>query len=164
MRDALKRGVLLDASLGRANFDLNAYTIAFNRGIIPHIISSDLVQFGLQDIVFNMGAILSRFMGNGLSLSEIIARATLHPAKAVCLAPGTGELYAGGPADITVTSMEEGEFIFTDKMNGTEFTSTHFFRPRISFVDGIPYKVHHHGLSGTSPWTGSILPEEYPFC
>ena len=151
VEDALKRGVLLDASPGRANFDLTCYDLARQKGILPQIISSDLVQFGLQDCVFNLGAVLSRFVGNGLDLQSAVANATLHPAQAARLAPGTGKLFKGGPADITISTVETGEFLFTDKTNGTLFTGRQLIRPQLCFVDGTPYTTWHHGLDGTSP-------------
>jgi dihydroorotase len=155
---ALKRGVLLDASPGRGNFDLNAYTIARNRGIVPNIISSDLVQYGLTDVVFNMGAILSRFNALDISLSDVIAKATIHPSLAANLHNGAGLLIEGGLADVTIADIEEGNYTYIDKINGVKFHGTKLISPRLCFIDGLPYSSFHRGLNGTSPWRENTLP------
>lgn len=147
VRAAIKRGVLLDASVGRANFDIESYRLARQKGIVPDLISSDLVQFGLTDVVFNLGTALSKFIDNGLTLPEVIHRATFMPAQAIGLDDGTGRLRENGPADITISRLETGEFIFKDKMNGHSFSGPCLLRPQMCFVDGVPYDTKHHGMS-----------------
>lgn len=146
VRSAVERGVLLDASVGRANFDITSYKTALQKGFLPHIISSDLVKFGLTDIVFNFGVALSKFVDNGLTLPEVINKSTFMPAQTLKLASVTGSLEENGPADITISDVESGTFTFHDKMNGQTFTGTKLIRPKMCFVDGVLYKTLHQGL------------------
>jgi dihydroorotase len=74
---------------------------------------------GMKD----MANLLSKFLNMGLSLHDVISRATINPAKAI-KRPDLGNLSVGSVADVAVFSMRTGDFGFLDirgtKMMGTQ--------------------------------------------
>jgi dihydroorotase len=56
---------------------------------------------------------MSKFLALGLSLPEVIARATWNPARQI-RRPELGTLEVGAPADIAVLALRRGAFGFTD--------------------------------------------------
>ncbi len=74
---------------------------------------------GMKD----MTNLLSKFMGMGLSVQDVILRATWNPAK-VIKRPELGNLSVGSVADVAVFSLRKGDFGFLDvrgrKMKGTQ--------------------------------------------
>jgi dihydroorotase len=61
----------------------------------------------------DMCNLLSKFMAIGMSLEEVIARATWEPAR-VIYRPDLGHLSVGAEADIAVLNLREGNFGYTD--------------------------------------------------
>ena len=74
-----------------------------------------------------MANLLSKFMAMGLSLQDVILRATWNPAK-IIKRPDLGNLSVGTVADVAVFSLRKGEFGFTDvrakRLNGTQKLET----------------------------------------
>jgi dihydroorotase len=112
--DADRRGVLFDIGFGGYNFSWDVAEKAFAQGVLPHILSSDLQQFNVNGPVYSFANVLSVFLQLGLSLPEVIARATINPAKALKLDDRAGSLQPGMPADVTVFRVEDGEFSLAD--------------------------------------------------
>jgi dihydroorotase len=112
--DADRRGVLFDIGFGGYNFSWDVAEKAFAQGVLPHILSSDLQQFNVNGPVYSFANVLSVFLRLGLSLPEVIARATINPAKALKLDDRAGSLQPGMPADVTVFRVEDGEFSLAD--------------------------------------------------
>jgi dihydroorotase len=65
--------------------------------------------------------VLSKFLALGMSVEEVISRATMVPAQ-VINRPEFGHLGEGAEADIAVLNLREGDFGFIDirgeRMNG----------------------------------------------
>jgi dihydroorotase len=57
---------------------------------------------------------LSKFLNLGLTLKEVVLRATANPAKIIGGSQGLGALRVGGVADVAVLEIQKGEFEFTD--------------------------------------------------
>ena len=60
------------------------------QGLLPGTISSDLHQFNIHGPVFDLATTLSKFLHLGLTLEQVIARVTTHPAKTFGFAGGLG--------------------------------------------------------------------------
>ncbi|MGH2390434.1 MAG: amidohydrolase/deacetylase family metallohydrolase, partial [Chloroflexota bacterium] len=56
---------------------------------------------------------LSKFLNLGMSLDDVIARATVRPAAAM-RRPDLGALTVGAPADIALFRLENGDYTFHD--------------------------------------------------
>ena len=82
-------------------------------GIPPDVISSDIHQLSIQGPMFDMPTTLSKFLNLGMSLPDVIERATSRPAAAM-RRPDLGTLRPGSVADIALFRVEEGDYTFHD--------------------------------------------------
>jgi dihydroorotase len=102
IRAARDRGALLDIGHGMSGFDPGIARAMLDLGELPDTISTDLHAYS-RSLVVDFPTVLSKFLALGMSLAEVLFRATLAPARAVSLAEvGIGTLRAGAPADIAV--------------------------------------------------------------
>ena len=118
VRAARDRGVLFDVGNGRtAHITWEMAERALDQDFLPDTISSDLTAPGRTDRVFDFPTVLSKFLMLGLSLEQVIARATVTAAKAMAPFKELGTLRIGAPADVAVFTLESGEFEFVDNLN-----------------------------------------------
>jgi dihydroorotase len=61
-----------------------------------------------------MPTTLSKLLVLGMSLEEVLVRATARPAQVIGRISGMGTLDSGAPADIALLGLEEGEFRLVD--------------------------------------------------
>jgi dihydroorotase len=108
-KQAIERGILLDVGHGGGSFSYKTADPLFNAGYRPHMISSDLHQFSADGPMFDMPTCLSKFMGLGMSLEEVIEAATATPAKALRVAD-IGNLKPGSWADVAIFTLKDGSF------------------------------------------------------
>jgi dihydroorotase len=83
---------------------------AMKQGILPGTISSDVHQFNVAGPVFDLVTTLSKFLHLGMSLEQVIERATVNPAKTFRFPHNPGTLRVGAEADVAVLQMAEGDF------------------------------------------------------
>jgi dihydroorotase len=114
VRAATERGVMLDVGHGAGSFSFRTAEKAFPQGVLPGTISSDVHQFNVDGPVFDLATTLSKFLILGISLEEVIRRATTSPAGVFNFPAGTGTLKPGATADVAVFEMREGKWEFTD--------------------------------------------------
>ncbi|MEO1998144.1 MAG: amidohydrolase family protein, partial [Planctomycetaceae bacterium] len=111
---AVERGVLLDVGHGAGSFSFDVCEKALEQDVLPGTISSDLHQYNVHGPVFDLATTLSKFMHLGLTLDQVIERATTNPAAAFGFPRGLGTLREGTEADVAVFSLIEGDFRFVD--------------------------------------------------
>lgn len=116
VRAATERGVMLDVGHGAGSFSFRTAEKAFPQGVLPGTISSDVHQFNVDGPVFDLATTLSKFLILGISLEEVIRRATTSPAGVFHFPAGTGTLKPGATADVAVFEMREGKWEFTDSL------------------------------------------------
>ena len=80
---------------------------------MPTVISTDLHTESMNAAMKDMCNLLSKFMAIGMTLEEVIARATWAPAR-VINRPDLGHLSVGAEADIAVLNLLEGDFGYVD--------------------------------------------------
>jgi dihydroorotase len=115
--EARARGVLFDIGNGRSgHITWDMAERAIEQGFLPDTISSDLTGPGRTDRVFDLPTVLSKFLMLGLSLPQVIERATINAARAVPAFDGLGTLVPGVSADIAVFELRRGEFEFVDNL------------------------------------------------
>ncbi len=107
------RGILLDIGHGTGSFAFDVAEAAMAQGIMPDVISSDIHQLSVQGPMFDLPTTLSKFLSLGMSLPEVIDRATARPARAM-RRPDLGTLAIGSVADVAIFRLEEGNFLFHD--------------------------------------------------
>jgi len=115
VRVARQRGIRFDVGNGRnAHITWDVVERALQQDFLPDTISSDLTEPGRTDRVFDFPTVLSKFLMLGLSLDQVVARATVNAAAAIPVYNGLGTLTVGAPADVFVCDLQEGEFEFVD--------------------------------------------------
>ena len=142
---AVERGVLLDACVGKTNLGYHSLKLALERGFKPDIISSDFTWVSIQGVNRHFSLNLSRFLTFGLSLPEVLAMATINPARALKLDDRKGRLAVGRPADISVLDTLEGDYTFQDHDNGTSFKGAKLLAAYVCIREGRVYHVIHNG-------------------
>jgi dihydroorotase len=110
VRKAVESGVRLDVGHGKGSFSWSVMESAYKQGITPGTISSDVHQFNVAGPVFDLATTLSKFLHLGMSLEQVIERATAGPARAFRFPHSPGTLRPGAEADIAVFEMREGDF------------------------------------------------------
>ncbi|HIA64779.1 TPA: amidohydrolase/deacetylase family metallohydrolase [Candidatus Poribacteria bacterium] len=111
---ARQDGVIFDVGHGGGSFSYDVAKQAMEQGFISDVISTDLHTGNINGPVYNLPTTLSKFLHLGLSLEEVIEKATIQPAKAIQRDDEIGRLKIGSPADITVLDLLDGEFEFFD--------------------------------------------------
>jgi dihydroorotase len=153
IQDLKDRGLILDIGHGTGSFSYDVAEAMLDQGVLPDVISSDIHQLARQGPMFDLPTTLSKFLNLGMSLPDVIERATSAPARAM-RRPELGTLAPGSPADIALFRLEEGDFSFYDtdmakRAGGTRLVST------MTMVDGQVLV----GGPERAPHVWSVLPE-----
>lgn len=110
---AQKKGVLFDVGHGGAGFWFSQAVPAFQQGLSPNSFGSDLHRFSMNAGMKSMMNIMSKYMAIGMSMEDVIRRATWSAALSI-KREDLGNLDEGAPADISVLSIQNGKFGFID--------------------------------------------------
>jgi dihydroorotase len=113
-REAADRGVWLDTAHGRMNFSFDVGRRCIDQGLLPHCISTDLTVPGRANTVHSMVEIMTRFLGLGFSLANVITMSTANPARAIGEENRLGSLAVGRQADISVIEIRDGDWTVND--------------------------------------------------
>ena len=119
VREARARGVLFDVGHGAGSFNFQIARKALDAGFPPDTISTDLYAASINGPVYDMPTTLSKFLHLGMSFEDVLARATVHPARVIGRVPGLGTLAPGAPADLALLAIEEGQFQLVDSQQNT---------------------------------------------
>jgi dihydroorotase len=134
VRELHDRGLILDIGHGTGSFNYEVSEAALHDGVVPDVISSDIHQTARQGPAFDLPTTLSKFLNLGMSLPDVIERATSKPAAAMHRTD-LGTLAVGSVADVALFRVEEGEFRFFDsQMN--ERGGTLRLMNTLTLVDG----------------------------
>ncbi len=121
---ARERGVIFDVGHGGGSFWFRNAAPAIEQGFVPDSISTDLhTGNAANGLVGNILGVMSKLLNLGLSLKDVILRATVAPAREISR-PELGTLSVGSAADVAVLALREGQFGFYDcgraKLLGTK--------------------------------------------
>jgi dihydroorotase len=119
VKDARSRGVLFDVGHGAGSFNFEIARKALDQGFLPDTISTDVYTASINGPVYDMPTTLMKMQHLGMSLDDILVRSTINPAKIVNRLPGMGALAVGGPADIALLEIEDGNFQLIDSQRNT---------------------------------------------
>lgn len=111
--EARSRGVLFDLGHGGAGFWFDQAIPAIRSGFLPHTLGTDMHRNSLQASMKSLPNVMSKCLAMGMSLTDVVARATWEPARAIRRAD-LGHLAEGATADIAVLRVERGRFGFVD--------------------------------------------------
>jgi dihydroorotase len=118
-REAADRGVWFDTAHGRMNFSFDVGRRIIDQGLLPHCISTDLTVPGRLRPVHSMTEMMTRFLGLGFTLAQVVTMCTANPAKAIGAAQRLGSLAIGRQADISVLEIREGEWVVYDVLGAS---------------------------------------------
>src|SRR5712692_2835785 len=113
-REAADRGVWFDTAHGRMNFSFDVGRRVIEQGVLPHCISTDLTVPGRIHTVHSMTEMMTRFLGLGFTLPQVVTMCTVNPAKAIGAEQRLGSLAVGRQADISVLDIREGDWMVYD--------------------------------------------------
>jgi dihydroorotase len=116
VRKAVASGVHLDIGHGAGSFAFKTAEQALKQELLPGTISSDVHQYNVNGPVFDLATTLSKFLHLGMTLEQVIERATRNPANTFGFPRGLGTLREGADADVAVFALEEGKFEFRDAL------------------------------------------------
>ena len=134
-REASARGVWFDTAHGRMNFSFDVGRRIIDQGLMPHCISTDLTVPGRLNTVHSMTEIMTRFLGLGFTLAQVVTMSTENPAKAIGAQGRIGSLAVGRQADISVLDLKEGDWVVYDIL-GTGLRVDRAFAPYLTVKKG----------------------------
>lgn len=114
LKEAIGRGVVLDVAVGGPHLSFEVARKCLGQGILPTTLSTDLTIGGLNHIVYGMTVTMSKFMGLGLDLKQVIEMSTINPARALGEEKRLGGLKPGMEADISILELVSGRWNFED--------------------------------------------------
>jgi dihydroorotase len=114
--NAQKRGIFFDIGHGGNGFTFARAIPAVKGGFLPHSISTDLHIGSMNGGMKDMPNIMSKFLNMGMSLKDVILRATWNPAKMI-KREELGNLSVGSEADIAIFTLRTGDFGYIDSHN-----------------------------------------------
>jgi dihydroorotase len=116
MIEGRARGIWFDTGTGGGSFKWSLAVPMVKQGFKPDSISTDLHVDSMNSATKDILNVASKMMAIGLSLPEVVADMTFHPARQL-KQDGLGHLSVGTVADLAVLSRQKGHFGFTDMVN-----------------------------------------------
>ncbi|MBI2939341.1 MAG: amidohydrolase/deacetylase family metallohydrolase [Chloroflexi bacterium] len=113
VKRAWEEGLILDIGHGSGSFSFATGEAMLAAGYKPDVISSDIHQLSIQGPMFDLPTTLSKFLALGMTVPEVIERATVRAARAMGK-PELGTLAVGAVADVALFQLEPGNYTFHD--------------------------------------------------
>jgi dihydroorotase len=136
---AKRRGVVFDVGHGGGSFDFTMAEAAIAQGCPPDTISSDIhVASGNTPGKPYLTWVMSKFLALGYTLEEVVAMATINPAKIINRAPKLGTLQVGAPGDVAIMELVEEPVSFVDTRNNTR-SGKAWLKPVQTVTAGVAY-------------------------
>ena len=113
---ARRRGVWFDVANGRTGHLLwDTFDRIMQAGFWPDTISTDGNTTSRSAAsVIDFPNVMSKFLNFGMTIDQVVARATLNASRIYPLFRDRGTLNVGAPADVAVLDLREGDFEFVD--------------------------------------------------
>ena len=118
---ARRRGVWFDVANGRTgHLRWDTFDRIIQAGFWPDTISTDgNITSRTAESVIDFPNVMSKFLNFGMTLDQVVARATVNASRVFPLFHDRGTLNVGAPADIAVLELREGTFEFVDNYGNT---------------------------------------------
>jgi len=118
--EAKKRGVVIDVGHGGGSFDYTVAEPAIAQGLVPDTISSDIhAVSGNTPGMPYLPWVMSKFLNLGFELDQVVAMATVNPARVIGRVEKLGTLQIGAPADVAILELIEAPVTFVDTRKNT---------------------------------------------
>jgi dihydroorotase len=116
---ARRRGVWFDVANGRnGHIRWDMVDRIMPAGFWPDTISTDGNAMSRTTGVVDFPNCMSKFIGTGMPLDQVIACATVNAARIFPVFHDRGTLNVGAPADVALLELREGAFEFVDNYEG----------------------------------------------
>lgn len=116
--EAKKRGVIMEVAHGGGSFNYTVAESAIEQGLLPDCISSDIHAYSANSPGNPfLPWVMSKFWNMGFTLEQVVALATIDPAKVIGKVDKLGTLQVGAPADVSLFEIVEGPVKFVDTQN-----------------------------------------------
>jgi dihydroorotase len=146
--DAKKRGVKFDVGHGGGSLVFRWAAPAIKQGFIPDSISTDLHTSSMIGGMKDMTNVMSKFLNMGMTMQQVVEASTWHPAQQIKRTE-LGHLSVGATADVTVLSVQKGDFGFVD-VYGAKLKGNQNLVAEITMKDGRVYWDLNGRLA--APW------------
>ena len=131
--------MLFDIGHGGGSFDYTVAEAAIAQGCPPDTISSDIhAVSGNTPGMPYLTWVMSKFLALGFTLEQVVAMATLAPARVIERVEGLGTLQPGAPGDVSVLELVEGPVEFVDTRNNKRQGNVHL-RPTNTVLAGTAF-------------------------
>ena len=134
--EAQRHGIIFDCAHGRNHFSFPMIEKALDQGFLPDTISTDLtLTSATRGPVWDLATTMSKLLHFGMSLDDLVLRATAAPAKIMGYEGTVGTLRPGANADIALLELRNGNFPMTDS-DGNTVTAKERLVARMTLKDG----------------------------
>jgi dihydroorotase len=134
--EAQRHGIIFDCAHGRNHFSFRMIEQALDQGFLPDTVSTDLTMTSAtKGPVWDLLTTMSKLLHFGMTLDDIVARATAAPAKILGYTGTVGTLKPGANADIAVLELRDGSFPLTDS-EGSTITAKRRLIAQMTLRDG----------------------------
>ncbi len=134
--EAQRHGIIFDCAHGRNHFSFALIEKALDQGFLPDTISTDLtVTSATKGPVWDLTTTMSKLLHFGMSLDDIVERATAAPARILGYEGTVGTLRPGANADIALIERRNGNVDLTDS-DGNTVTAKERLITRMTLKDG----------------------------
>ena len=82
--------------------------------------------------------VMSKFLGLGYTLEQVVAMATQAPARAISRVPKLGTLQVGAPADLSILDIVDGPVSFVDTRNNKR-EGQRYLKPAGTITAGVAF-------------------------
>jgi dihydroorotase len=134
VKQAKARGILFDLGHGGAGFWFSEAIPALQQGLAPDSFGTDLHRFSMNAGMKDMLNVMSKYLSMGMTLENVIVRATSGPAKSI-RRPDLGHLGEGAVADVAVLRLRNGNFGFIDA-GGEKIEGKQKFESELTIREG----------------------------
>jgi len=132
MQDMAAQGLILDLGHGQGSFNYQTARRAVERGLLPHVISTDLHVGCIWGPAWDLATTMSKMLTVGMSPDDVVERVTTGPARFLRL-EHWGAVHTGTPARFTIYEISEGDERLPDS-DGTVETIRRFYEPRYTVI------------------------------
>jgi dihydroorotase len=134
--EAQRHGIIFDCAHGRNHFSFPLIEKALDQGFLPDTISTDLTfTSASRGPVWDLPTTITKLLHFGMSLDEVVRRATSVPAKILGYEGTVGTLKPGANADVSVFELRDGNFTLRDS-DGNTITAKRRLLTHLTVKDG----------------------------
>jgi dihydroorotase len=125
---ARRRGVWFDVGNGQTgHLKWDMVERVMQAGFWPDTFSTDWNVNSHMTGVIDFPNCMSKFLGFGMSVEEVVARATVNASRLFEVFRDRGTLNVGAPADVAVLQLRDGTFEFLDNYENRRTGRQRFF-------------------------------------